>query len=268
MTQPMLRDAYGDSPAVNYERYFVPTIGMPLAQDLVERAELQRGEQVLDVACGTGVVTRLAAERVGHAAVTGVDLHPGMLEVARTADGGPVIEWHEASAEALPLEDASFDVVLCQMGLQFFDDRPGALREMRRVLRPGGRAVVSVPGPTPRLFDVLERALERHVGSRAAGFVATVFSLHDVEELYGLLEGAGFTDVQARAEPVTLSPPPAEQFLWQYVSSTPLASAASALDEDTRAALQQEVVGGWSSLAGDGRLVLEIDLTTVTARKP
>ena len=266
MTQQISSETYSGGPAVNYERYFVPVIGAPLAQQLIQRAQLRPGEQVLDVACGTGVVTRLAAERVGSSAVTGIDINPGMLEVARNTDGGASIEWHEASAEALPLGDATFDVVLCQMGLQFFPDKPGALREMQRVLRAGGRVVLNVPGPTPRLFEILERALSRHVGAQAAGFVATVFSLHDVNELRRLLESAGFTDVQAGSEPETLSPPPAEEFLWQYVYSTPLAAAAAGLDEDGRAALQQEVVTGWESFAGDGPFVLEVNPTTATAR--
>jgi ubiquinone/menaquinone biosynthesis C-methylase UbiE len=268
MTQQISYETYsGGPPAANYERYFVPTIGAPLAHALIERAQLRPGEQVLDVACGTGVVTRLAAERVGDSAVAGVDVNPGMLEVARNAARGTAIEWHEASAEALPLGGATFDVVLCQMGLQFFPDRQGALREMQRVLRPGGRVILNVPGPTPPLFGILARALNRHVGSEAAGFVATVFSLHDVEEVRGLLEAAGFTDVQARSEPETLSAPAAEEFLWQYVYSTPLAGAATALDEDARAALQREVVTGWESSAADGRLVLEVDVTTATARR-
>jgi ubiquinone/menaquinone biosynthesis C-methylase UbiE len=190
-----------------------------------------------------------------------------MLEVARNAAPGTAIEWHEASAEALPLGGETFDVVLCQMGLQFFPDRQGALREMQRVLRPGGRAVLNVPGPTPPLFGVLARALNRHVGPEAAGFVAMVFSLHDVEEVRGLLEAAGFTDVQARSELQMLSLPAAEEFLWQYVHSTPLAGAAAALDEEARAALQQEVVTDWESAADDGRLVLDVDVTSATARR-
>ena len=106
---------------------------------------------MLDVACGTGTVARLAAARVGSAgAVTGVDLTPGMLAVARRieAEGAP-IDWQEASADRLPLPDASADVALCSLGLQFFPDRPAALREMRRVLIPGGRLAVNAPGPIP-----------------------------------------------------------------------------------------------------------------------
>ena len=105
---------YGGNAAENYERYFVPTIGIPFATILLDAAGLHRGEHVLDLACGTGVVTRLAAERVGPTgAVAGLDINPAMLSVARTVPtSGAPIEWHEASAESLPLADGSFDIVL------------------------------------------------------------------------------------------------------------------------------------------------------------
>lgn len=122
-------DYRGAGPA-NYEKYFVPAIGAPLARDLVAAADLRPGERVLDVACGTGVITRLAAAQVGPTgAVAGLDVNPGMLAVARSATPGDTsIEWYETSAEAMPLADASFDIVLCQMGLQFIVDKVRALR--------------------------------------------------------------------------------------------------------------------------------------------
>jgi ubiquinone/menaquinone biosynthesis C-methylase UbiE len=111
-------ETYGGNAAENYERYFVATIGAPLAADLVDLAALSNGERVVDIACGTGVVTRLAAERVGaDGTVAGVDINPGMLAVARAAASDPTIEWQEASAEALALPDDAYDVALCQMGL-------------------------------------------------------------------------------------------------------------------------------------------------------
>jgi len=267
MTHQISYEMYSGGPAANYERYFVPAIGAPIAHDLIELAELRPGEQVVDVGCGTGVVTRLAAERIGDGGAAGVDINPGMLRAARDVAGERVIEWHEASAEALPLGDATFDVALCQMALQFFPDKSGALREMRRVVRPGGRIVLNVPGPTPPPLAVLEQALRRHIGPAAGDFVASVFSLYDTDEVRTLLEGAGFTDVQARSERKTLSLPPAENFLWQYVYSTPIADSASRLDEDARAELQREVVTGWEPFSEDDALVLEVDVTSAIGRR-
>ena len=266
MAQQLSSPALAEAPAATYERYFVPAIGAPLARHLVELAALTRGERVLDVACGTGVVARLAAERVGAAAVAGVDINAGMLDVARRTANGASIEWHEASATALPLPDHSFDVVLCQMGLQFIADRAGALRELKRVVVPGGRIVLNVPGPTPPALAVLERGLEEHVGADAARFVTAVFSLHDVEEVRGLLGAAGFAEPEARSDRRTLRLPRPEEFLWQYLGSTPLAPAAAALPPDRRAALERDFAAGAEPFVEAGQLVVEVDVTSATGR--
>ena len=129
-----------------YERYPVRYILGPWAQALVARAGLKHDESVLDVACGTGVIACLAAHTVGPTGcVTGLDLNAGMLAVARSlpAPSGAPITWIEGSAVAMNLPNAAFDVVFCQQGLQFFPDRLAALCEMRRVLRPSGRAVTA-----------------------------------------------------------------------------------------------------------------------------
>lgn len=256
------------NPAENYERDFVPAIAAPLANDLVDGAGLHRGERVLDVACGTGVVARLAARQVGgEGAVVGIDVNPEMLDVARTETVGAPIEWRQASADALPLGDATFDVAFCQMGLQFFPDRLASLGEMRRVLTHDGRAVINVPGPTPAIFEIFEDVLARQAGPEAAGFVATVFSLHDPAELGELMENAGFEDVEARSERKTLALPPPEDFLWQYVESTPLAGIAGTLEVERKDALEEEVVAGWQEhVDGDGQFRMRLGVTTATGR--
>ena len=137
MTQQVYGQTFRGNPAENYHRYFVPAIGAPMAKDLMEAARLQPGERVLDVGCGTGVVTRSAAERVGLAGnVAGLDVAQGMLAVARSqTPPGISIDWYEATAESMPLADQAFDVVLCQMALQFIPNKLVALREMRRIER-------------------------------------------------------------------------------------------------------------------------------------
>ena len=114
-----------------YERVMVPASARLWAADLVARAAPKPGQRGLDVACGTGIVARFAAAAMGTGHVTGLDINKGMLAVARSrsAGSGLNIEWHEASALDLPFPDSSFDLILCQLGLQFFSrPSPGPTR--------------------------------------------------------------------------------------------------------------------------------------------
>lgn len=264
MTTFSATDFRGSAPE-NYQKFFVPAIGEPLAVDLVAAAALRPGERILDVACGTGVVTRLAAARVGGAgAVAGLDVNPGMLAVARSATPGDAsIDWYETSAEAMPLADASFDVVLCQMGLQFIPNKVQALKEMRRVLGPRGRAALNLPGPIPELFVAMRDALARHVDPQCAGFVNVVFSLHDGDQLRGLMAEAGFSDIAVERTQKMLHLPPPAAFLWQYVHSTPLAALLGKASEAQRAALSRDVCERWRKFAAGNALALEVGVTTV-----
>ena len=155
-TQPMNADnqwQLAGTAAELYQELLVPTVFKPWGTDLVELADLRQGERVLDVACGTGVVARLAAQQVGATGeVTGLDLNAGMLRVARSLPSlpGAPVTWVEGSALAMPLPDGSFDVVLCQQGVQFFPDQRAGLQEFKRVLVPRGRVLFSVwEGETP-----------------------------------------------------------------------------------------------------------------------
>jgi ubiquinone/menaquinone biosynthesis C-methylase UbiE len=260
-------EAYGGSAAENYERYFVPAIGAPLAADLIEMAAPCAAERVLDVACGTGVVARLAAQSVGSSGtVMGLDINPVMLAVARSATpAGLAIEWHEANAEALPLPSGAYDAVLCQMGLQFFPDKLAALREMYRVLAPRGRVVVSMPGPIPDPFGIIAEALGRHVNPEAARFVHQVFSLHDTRQVHDLIRDAGFSEVTVRRSMRTLHLPAPAEFLWQYVHSTPLAAAMTQLDAEGRAGLERDVVAELGAFADDGGMTLGLGVVLAIA---
>jgi ubiquinone/menaquinone biosynthesis C-methylase UbiE len=269
MDQRVDHKSYSANPAENYQHYFVPSIGRPVADDLIAVADLRSGQRVLDVACGTGVVTKLAAERVGGTgAVAGLDVNPGMLAVARSqAPPNFPIDWHQANADSMQLPDETFDVVLCQMGLQFVSNKLAALREMRRVLKPGGRVLVNVPGPKPAMFAVLTDASARYLGPKAASFGALVFSMHDVDELTELMRSAGFREVEVRAQPKSLLLPAPEEFLWQYLYSTPLAEAVAQAGEAKREALELDVCAKWKEFLVNGSMRLQVDITTGTALK-
>ena len=260
--------AFARSAAEAYESFFVPTIGAPVASDLVRAAELRPGERVLDVACGTGIVARLAAEAVAPGgSVAGLDPNPAMLAVAReSAPPDAAITWWQAPAEAIPFPDGTFDVALCGMGLQFFSDRTGGLREIRRVLKEDGRLLASVPGPEPPVLEIMADALARHVSPESASFVHAVFSLHDGEEIRRLTAEAGFRETHVRSAPKTLHLPAPESFLWGYLRSTPLAAAVAAVDEERRAALEREFCDRCAPFVEEGAMTGPVTMTTLVAR--
>jgi len=205
-----------------YEEHMVPAIFARWAPDLVEAAGVRTGDRALDVACGTGAVTRLLAERVGPTGkVVGLDINPGMLAVARLVASSQSIEWLEGSAVKMPLPDANFDALVCQQGLQFFPDKPAALSEMRRVLRRGGRLALAcwrsiehTPG-----YLVLEQALARRVGPEKAALPP--FSFGDAGAIRGLVVGAGFREVKLRAEAKMVRFQSAEHLVRAVVGGAP-----------------------------------------------
>jgi SAM-dependent methyltransferase len=220
-----------------YERTVARHILGPWAPSLVDAAHLAGGERVLDLACGTGLVTRLAAQRVGpKGRVTGVDLNAGMIGVARSLpapDGGPV-EWLEGSALAIPLPGASVDAVLCQQGLQFFLDKALALRETRRVLDRGGRLALSVWSSAGLYNSAVGEALARFVGGDTAARFCASRNVPAKEELERLVVGAGFSDANVRVSRMNIHLPRLDRFALEHLAGTPVAAAIAAVDPESR----------------------------------
>jgi SAM-dependent methyltransferase len=256
--------------AENYERWFVPSIATPVSAQLLRTADLRPGERVLDVACGTGVIARAAAERVGPSGtVTAIDLAPDMIDVAKAtpAPAGTPIEWHVGDAATLPFDDGAYDAVLCQMGLMFMEDRAGALAEMARVLAPGGRLVVNTPGTIQPVFEHMERAIVEHVSADLGGFVRAVFSMHDPDAVATLLRGAGLRDVRAGVETTTLRLPGPAEFLWQYVNLTPMGPLVAQAPEAAQSAMERQVVEAWQPFVVDGATTVEQPMVIATGRR-
>jgi SAM-dependent methyltransferase len=190
------------TPAQAYETFFVPAMFAPCARELLTLLPPQHGERVLDVACGTGVVARTVAPLVGAGgSVTALDLRPGMLAVAAALPPpeGAEVEWVEGDAQALDFPDGSFDLVLCQQGIQFFPDRKAALREMRRVLRPGGRVGLAVWQGFERneFFGAMTEVEVRHLAQVGMTYedLAQPFLYGEPEWLRRLVADAGLADV-------------------------------------------------------------------------
>jgi ubiquinone/menaquinone biosynthesis C-methylase UbiE len=255
--------------AENYQRYFVPAIATPVSVELLRTAGLRPGHRVLDVACGTGVIARLAAEQVGPSgSVKGIDVAPDMIDVARsiTVPAGAHIDWHVSDAATLPEPDGSWDVVLCQMGLMFMEDRAAALAEMHRVLEPGGRVIVSTPGSIQPPFELMEEAIVEHINADLGGFVRAVFSMHDPDAVTHLLRDAGFVDVSADVRTSTLRLPAPAEFLWQYVNLTPMGPLVAGAPEAAKQAMERQVVERWQPFVADGRVRVDQPMVIASGR--
>ena len=161
------------SVAEAYEHYIMSAFGYAWNQWLVQLAAPQQGDRLLDVACGTGPIARLAAPLVGPTGrVVGLDLNAGMLDLARSmpVPEGLSVEWREGNATALPFDNASFDIVCCNQGIQILPDRRASLREMVRVLAPVGRLALAVWRGLEHqpFYSALAEALERYVGPQVS----------------------------------------------------------------------------------------------------
>lgn len=245
------------TPAETYERFMVPFRFRPWAVELLDRVTLGPGTRMLDVACGTGIVARVAADRLaGKGSVTGVDMNPAMIEVGArvAAEEGLEIDWQVGKVESLPFADCSFDLVTIQQGLQFFPDQPAALRECLRVLVPGGTLAVGIWSSLEKqgIQQPYAEAIERVTGS--ASMHASYGTVTE-ESLHALISGAGFADISIEEVTIDLAYDDADTFVVRMVEGTSAgvptmhgrsneerAALADAVAREMSAALQSSTV--------------------------
>lgn len=249
-----------------YEATFVPAFFAQWAPLLCGVAGIRSGSSVLDVACGTGIVARTAAELAGPGNVVGVDLNEAMLTVARQVRAD--IDWRQGDVAALPFPDAGFDAVVCQMALMFFPDRRAAVREMARVAAPGATVAVLVPSALaaqPAYGPFVDMAA-RHAGPEAHALLSTYFVCGDPPELRAMLEHAGLSDVRVRVETGAARFPSIDALVSTEVRSTPLADR---LTEQTYEAIRvgaNEVLAPFTG--ADGTLTAPFECLVVAGTVP
>ena len=230
--------------AESYESVFVPALFEPWAEMLVDAAAVRVGDRVLDVACGTGIVARIAAGRVGtRGSVVGIDRNPAMLAIASRLR--PDIEWREGDASGLPFLARSFDVVLCQAALMFFADPRRALAEMARAIKDDGTVAIQVwdrleDQPAYRPFV---EVAARSAGEHATELLGSYFSRGDLPELQALVRSAGLWPTDTRTHSTNLRFGSVEAFVMTEVDSTPLgerlpSDVLATIIEDAREALE------------------------------
>jgi SAM-dependent methyltransferase len=232
-----------------YEDWFVPAVFAPLAREVIGRTDVPAGARVLDVACGSGIVARTVAPLVGPKGhVVGLDFNLAMLAKARRAAEaeGLDIDWREGSAEDLPFGNGVFDLVFCQMGLQFFPDRLRAAAEMHRVLALGGQVIVTTWRGLDQnpFFAAFERSVRRHFNSPA---IELPFSMGDPIVVAELLQDANFTNISVEPVEIEANYTQPDRFIeLQVVASAAAIPALQALDAtelgNIIAAIREEMV--------------------------
>lgn len=254
-----------------YETVFVPAMMGEWAPKAMALANPQSGERVLDIACGTGVVTRLVAKSIrSNGRVVGLDLNPDMLAVARKITINPSstapIEWREGDASTLPFENETFDVIFCAFGLMSFPDRVGALKEMHRVLMPNGRLAVLVWGSISKCpgQTAMKESWERHSGTDNPGLVVQtrMHSLSDPETVLSLVHDAGFRDASVQTAMGAVRLPSPEHLVRSFGAMTGIQA-----DEKTRTIVIDEVSVSLQAYVGAEGLVYPIEAILASARK-
>ena len=211
----------GDAPTAYM--LFAVKVMEPWTDDLILQSNCRNEDRILDVACGTGyVASRIFAASGATCRISGIDINESMLSVAKKNTN---IEWHLGSATQLPFPDASFDIVLCQQGLQYFSDRAAAMSEIARVLAPGGRVSINVWGSLDRqpLFVALVDGLVRYIPEAKTTF-DLAYSLNSKQELRALAENAGLKQAKVRFEHRTIRHPSVYDFINGFMQATPVAA--------------------------------------------
>jgi len=237
----------GNSVPQVYEELLVPRMFAPWAKLLLAEAKLSTGESLLDVACGPGTVAHMASEMAGpNGKVTATDISPPMLNIARAKSRSPnaaPIEFVESPANPLKVPDASFDVTVCQQGLQFFPEKVEALKEMARATRPGGRIVVAVWGSLQQcsIWGEIHASLKETLPSSIADMLKAPFSMSDPQQLLALGEEAGLQNIAVKACSLPLMFERGIDQAIRILDATPLAPQISALCPEQQDAMVENL---------------------------
>jgi ubiquinone/menaquinone biosynthesis C-methylase UbiE len=265
MTEPEAWQVSSDAAEV-YESWFVPAIFGAWAGPVADAAGIGRGDRVLDVGCGTGVLAREALRRVGQEGqVVGVDLNEAMLAVAARTE--PTIEWRRGDAAALPFGDASFDVVVSQFALMYVADRVACLREMWRTLAPGGRLAVASWAPIEhaRGYQLLVAIAARQCGAAAAEVLAAPFVLGDPAELARCYADGGVSGAKVGLHEGWIRFPSVTEFIRVEVKGSPLADLLGDAAMRSLAAEAEDALAEFVEPSGE--IVMPMDAHIVTTSK-
>jgi len=245
----------GSAPEI-YERVMVPLWFGRWAEALVDLVSLQPSERVLDVACGTGITTRMARQKVGaNGKVDGLDINASMLSKARELADGLEIGWLESDAAETGLPAGGYDVIVSQHGYHYFPDKPAALKEFLRVLAPKGRMAISIwHGHSPYTHAICA-AVERHISPEIARAQRSQRETPSTDDLSDQVRAAGFSDVFVHRQELMIDVPLAQEFVPQHLGSMPIAGAFLSLSDIEKERLIGDVEDALAGHVQDQRIV-------------
>jgi len=268
---PERNAAFTGSIPENYDRYLGPILFAPYATDLVSRLNTSADASVLELACGTGIVTRRLFDRLGpRARLVATDLNESMLNYARAGFAFDTsVEWKPADATDLPFVDQSFDAAVCQFGLMFFPDKEKAVSEAYRVLRPGGAFLFNV-------WDAIEQndlprtaheVIGKFFDDNPPDFYNVPFSFHDPETITHLLSAAGFRDIQLTLLPLAAIAASARDVAKGLVHGNPIIAAIRERDESRIPEIETALADAIAAKYGAGPVRASMQALVCTARR-
>lgn len=255
----------------NYDRYMVPLIFESYARDIAQKAAALSPKAVLEIAAGSGVVTRaLAPGLSSDARYVVTDLNQPMLDYAATRQNADDrISWRTADAQSLPFGDAAFDLVCCQFGVMFFPDRPSAYREARRVLKPAGTFLFNAWDRIEEnvFADDVTSALAEFFPNDPPRFLArTPHGYHDVALIRSDLAKAGFSNVTIETRAEESRAPSPRHIATAYCQGTPLRNEIEARAADKLEVATDHAAAAVARKHGNGEVAAKIQAHVVLAR--
>lgn len=231
--------------AEGYEQQKVPSLFGPMARATFDAISLSEGAHIIDIACGTGIISKVASERLaGKGRIVGTDLNQAMIEVARKTMPATrhTIEWFACDVTELPFEDGEFDIAFCQQGLQFFPDKPKALSEVRRVLATDGQLFLTCWKSVTPLFQAVSDSLRHRIGDEIAEQALRPYAFRDGNVISSLLGQAGFKIDEVSSLVVDRHLTPPRRAVRAEILAQPFEQALRASGDATIDAIVEDVV--------------------------
>ncbi len=264
---------FGDESFANsYENILVPVIFDPWAKELIKDYPIWHNKRILDLAAGSGIVTRLLSEIIGtNGSIVAADVNSEMLSVAKELLGEQVsnITFIESSAESLNKPSDSFDIVVCQQGFQFFPDKLAATKEIHRLLAPGGKVIIStwLPVSECHYFGVICDSLISIDEAEISNMMRVPFDFIDRDELINHFENANFNSISVNEKRLPLTIPGGVEQAIKVAYATPIGTKLRDLDDEKQEQFRQEMKERLNILTDDGVTMGQLATNILEAEK-